>query len=260
MDLPLATAAAARVEWADTASSTNDELVRRAVGDQAGQWPDFSVFVTDTQTAGRGRLGRGWTAPPGSSLAASLLLRPSFPLVHFGWLPLLAGAAMVQAIRALGPGGAAATVKWPNDVRFEDRKICGILSELLPDAAGVVVGAGVNLSIGPDDLPVPTATSLVIEGLTADIDLLLGGYLRAFSVLYSALGAAGGDAQSSGLHETVSALCQTLGERVRAELPSGEAVEGRAVAIDIDGRLQIQRAGSAHPLTVAAGDVTHLRY
>ena len=98
MELPRASALASRLEWLDEAGSTNTELVARA----AVGWPDRSVLVTDRQTAGRGRLGRSWTAPPGTSLAVSVLVRPAVPRERYGWLSLLAGAAMAGGLRSLG--------------------------------------------------------------------------------------------------------------------------------------------------------------
>src|SRR5690554_5881759 len=100
MTLPLASAQAARLEFLDECGSTNTELLMRA----ADAWPHFSVVATTSQTAGRGRLDRVWVAPPGQTLAVSVLLRPSFPLEAYGWLPLIAGLAMARAVDATLPG------------------------------------------------------------------------------------------------------------------------------------------------------------
>ena len=124
VDLPRASALVNRLEWLDEAGSTNTELVARAVDG----WPDRSVLVTDRQTAGRGRLGRAWTARPGTSLAVSVLVRPAVPRERYGWLSLLTGAAMAGGLRSLG---AAADLKWPNDVLIGGRKVCGVLAVAL---------------------------------------------------------------------------------------------------------------------------------
>src|SRR5690554_1674875 len=170
MKLPLSQAQAARLELLDECGSTNTELITRA----ADAWPHFSVVATTSQTAGRGRLDRVWVAPPGQTLAVSVLLRPSFSLESYGWLPLIAGLAVARAVAAALPepfeGGNAAlrsgtsgsgggvkpevpdlsevsglaeghvTVKWPNDVLVDGLKVSGLLAELLPSANGVVIG------------------------------------------------------------------------------------------------------------------------
>lgn len=257
MDLPRSRAAASRLDWRTSAASTNLELTSVAAGDGALDWPDGSVIATDTQTAGRGRLGRVWTAPAGSALAASVLVRPDMPVVAFGWLPLLAGAAMTRTLRAVG---ADAELKWPNDVLIGGRKVCGILSELLPDLSGAVVGVGVNIAMSADELPVPTATSLLVEGVSVDLDAVLGAFLEDFLPSVAALADAGGDAEASGSREAVSALCSTIGRSVRVQLPDGNEVLGEATGIDASGRLVVSRQDSTIPLAVSAGDVTHLRY
>lgn len=266
--------------------STNDELVGRAMGPDAAQWPDLAVIVTDNQTRGRGRLGRTWLAPTGKSLAISILLRPVLadgsvlPLEHFGWFPLLAGAAMTRAVRsivddahalrvseALAEGDTEladappVTLKWPNDVQISGYKVSGILSELLPDARGVVIGAGLNVSLDEHDLPTLTSTSLtLVTGTPVAPDAVLAAYLRELAALYSGFLAANGDAVASGLHAEVSELCGTLGQSVRVELPGDAELHGTALAIENDGRLVVRDRESAELQSVAAGDVTHLRY
>ena len=260
MELPRTSAVAARTLSLDRAGSTNDELLARATGAEASEWPSLSLVATDTQTAGRGRLGRIWTAPPASSLAASLLLRPRLPLTAYGWLPLLAGLAMTRTLRG---AGAAATLKWPNDVLIGGRKVCGILAELLPDASGVVIGSGVNLTLGEEDLPVPTATSLRLEGVETTADAVLAGYTTEVAALLAAFEAAEGDAAGSGLRAAVTEACDTIGRAVRVELPSRGHLVGTAVGLDPDGRLLVQDEKTEpgrDAVAVAAGDVTHLRY
>jgi len=253
VELPRTAVLASRFEWLETAESTNTELVARA----AAGWPDRAVLVTDRQTAGRGRLGRAWTAPPGTSLAVSVLVRPGIPWERYGWLSLLAGVAMAEAIRSIG---GAADLKWPNDVLLGGRKVCGILAEALPDGSGAVLGAGLNHRIPAESLPVPTATSLMVEGLPTDPDAVLAAYLERLWSSLDALTAAGGDPEASGVRAAVERACGTLGSRVRVQLPGGEDVIGRATALDGDGRLVVASDRDAPPLVVAAGDVTHLRY
>lgn len=259
MDLPRTAAVAARLRWLDHVGSTNSMLVGLATGTGAEsgteEWPHGSVVVTDDQSAGRGRLGRVWRAPAGGSLAISVLLRPDLPRPAWGWLPLLAGVAMADSVSAVG---ARAVVKWPNDVLIGDRKVCGVLAEALADGAGAVIGAGLNHALTADQLPVPTATSLAVEGLTADVDDLVAGFVGALLQLVDELQAAGGDAER-GIRARVEAICGTLGRRVRVTLPDGTAIIGTAERLAADGRLRIAR-DDAEPLSVSAGDVEHLRY
>ena len=253
VELPRAAALASRLEVLPEAGSTNTELVARA----RDGWPDRAVLVTDVQTAGRGRLGRSWTAPPGTSLAISVLVRPAIPPGRYGWLSLLAGAAMAEAVRALG---GDAGLKWPNDVLLGGRKVCGVLAEALPGGEGAVLGAGLNHRLTAEQLPVPTATSLRIEGLPSEPDAAVAAYLERLWALLDPFDAAGGDPEASGLRAAVERACGTIGARVRVLLPDGSAVVGTATGLDGDGRLLVQPDGIRSPLAVAAGDVEHLRY
>jgi BirA family biotin operon repressor/biotin-[acetyl-CoA-carboxylase] ligase len=277
MDYPRSRAVSDLTVVAESAS-TNDDLLARAA-DAA----EFSVQMTTSQTAGRGRLGRVWVAPPGQTLAASVLLKPRrltgepLALDRYGWLPLLAGLAMTRAVRAVLPHTRVA-LKWPNDVQIEGKKVAGLLAELLPAADGVVIGSGVNLAIPAADLPTPVSTSIGLHGavgfvvgdeaahdrpapLAGDalIDAVLGGYLEEMRRLYSAYLVADGDAAASGLHAAVTECCSTLGQSVRVELPGGSTLLGTATGLDADGRLLVT-PGNGAVQAVAAGDVTHLRY
>jgi BirA family transcriptional regulator, biotin operon repressor / biotin---[acetyl-CoA-carboxylase] ligase len=256
VDLPRTAALVPRIEWRDAAASTNSELVALATADPRA-WPAWSVLVTDTQTAGRGRLGRAWTAPPGSSLAISVLLRPRIPAERYGWLSLIAGTAMARSLRALGVDAA---VKWPNDVLIGGRKVCGLLAEALPDGAGAVFGAGLNHRLAADELPVPTATSLEIEGGPTEPDALVAGWLEQLHPLVTALEQAAGDPLAAGLRDAVVASCETIGRRVRVSLPDGAAVIGTATGIDEDGRIEVAQDRISGTTAIATGDVEHLRY
>lgn len=252
MELSRARDVASRIEVLPEVGSTNAAL--RALSVDAESWPHLSVLLTDTQTAGRGRLDRVWTAPPASSLAISVLLRrlPDDPRAR-GWIPLVAGVAMADAVAAQLPG-VDVGVKWPNDVLVDGRKICGILAEATSDA--VIVGTGVNTAMTASELPVPTATSFAVLGRDVDADRLLAEYLRALDRLLAALDETG-DAISSGLHAAATTRCVTLGLDVRVSLPGDRTIEGRAVRLDEDGRLVV--VGDAGEQSVAAGDVVHVR-
>ncbi|RNE59102.1 biotin--[acetyl-CoA-carboxylase] ligase [Cryobacterium tepidiphilum] len=195
------------------------------------------------------------------------------PMDQFGWFPLLAGAAMTLAVRDVVAESSApaepaddeqprheVTLKWPNDVLIDGYKVSGILCELLP-GGGVVIGAGLNVSLDEHDLPTLTSTSLLlVTGTSPDPDAVLAGYLTRLRELYDRFVSAAGDPVASGLHDRVVALCGTLGAAVRVELPGGTDLVGTAVRLDEDGRLVVRDQADNELLAVAAGDVTHLRY
>ena len=124
--------------------------------------PEGAVAVTDEQTEGRGRLGRSWVAPEGSSVLFSIALRPDVPTPNLPELSLVAGRACAAAIAAVA--GVAAEVKWPNDVLLNGRKVAGMLAEARE--GHVVLGIGLNVSQQAGELPdrpeLP-ATSLLVE-------------------------------------------------------------------------------------------------
>ena len=155
------------------------------------------------------------------------------------------------------------TLKWPNDVLIDGYKVCGILCELLPDGTGIIIGAGLNLSLDEHDLPTLTSTSLLLVTRTRtlpDPDQVLAAYLHELVMLYRVFTSANGDAARSGLHAAVSELCGTLGSVVRVELPGGTDLVGTATGIDAGGRLTVVNQVDGEERSVAAGDVTHLRY
>ena len=248
------------VEVAGRTGSTNADLLARAL---AGE-PEGVVLAAEEQTAGRGRMGRTWVAPPRSALTFSMLLRPTPPPVRRGWLPLLAGLAVAEAVTAVT--GVPASLKWPNDVLAGDAKLCGILAESSGDA--VVVGVGLNVSTEPAELtrllagPGPgglPATSLRAAGATAlDREPLLLAILAAVERRYQAWQNARGDPESSGLRAAYTGRSATIGRIVRAELPGGKVLSGPAVGVDPDGRLLVRMPSGAE-VAVAAGDVVHLR-
>lgn len=230
--------------------STNADLAAAALRGEA----EGLVEVGDFQSAGRGRLGRTWVAPPGTALMFSVLLRPSgVPQERWPWLPLLAGVAAVDAVRE--HTGVSAGLKWPNDLLVADRKLAGVLAERAGDA--VVIGMGVNVSLTETQLPSDAATSLLLAGAPVDRLSLLWAVLGALGDWYERWRAAGGDAAACALAEAYEERCATLGRPVRVELPDG-AVEGTAAGITGAGALRVRDAAGA-VRTLAAGDVVHVR-
>jgi BirA family transcriptional regulator, biotin operon repressor / biotin---[acetyl-CoA-carboxylase] ligase len=116
----------------------------------AGGAPHGTVVTADEQTAGRGRQGRTWTAPPGAALLYSAVVRPLAE--RHSVLPLAVGVAVCEAAERLRPG-VECKVKWPNDVHLDARKLAGILIEARPQDGWAVLGVGLNLTIAADEFP-----------------------------------------------------------------------------------------------------------
>ncbi|MDT7712643.1 MAG: BirA family transcriptional regulator [Pseudonocardiales bacterium] len=238
----------------ESVSSTNTALAAAA---RQGA-PDRSVLVAEHQSAGRGRAARSWVAPPRSGLTLSVLLRPTeVPQTRWSWLPLLVGVALCRTVSTLGELPAA--LKWPNDLLLgtHQRKAAGILAEVVPTDPAVVVGIGLNVTLRPEELPVPEATSLAIEqAACTDRDPLLRALLRTLDTELRQWYEHDGDPVESGVREAYQQHCATLGEQVRIELPGQPALTGTAEQIDTEGRLVVLSDGQRCALSV--GDVTHV--
>jgi BirA family biotin operon repressor/biotin-[acetyl-CoA-carboxylase] ligase len=237
----------------DRTASTNADV---AAAVRTGA-PEGLVVVTLDQEAGRGRLARSWQSSPGAGLAVSVLLRPDqVSPARWPWLPLLTGVAVRGAMR--GGAGLDASLKWPNDVLVGGRKLAGILLARVDGPAGpaAVAGIGVNVAMTAGQLPVPTATSLAVEGADVEPADLLVALLEQLGHEYVGWRRAGGD-PGAGLAEEYAAACGTIGARVRVSLPDGAVLDGLATGVDDLGRLQV-RTGPTTVL-VGAGDVVHVR-
>jgi BirA family transcriptional regulator, biotin operon repressor / biotin---[acetyl-CoA-carboxylase] ligase len=232
--------------------STNADLLAMA----AGGAPEWTVVVAGHQEAGRGRLGRTWVEPPGSSLLVSVLLRPDLLPTRAPLLSLAAGLALAGAVSEAT--GLPARCKWPNDVVVGGRKLAGVLVEAVTGAGGIghaVVGAGLNLLQDAGDLPSGArmpATSLALEGAAPDGPEVLRRYLSGLRALY---GVAGRGLEPAVLPGYRSA-CDTLGRRVRAGLGGGRVVEGVAEDVGSGGELVVRTP--AGPVAVGFGEVEHL--
>jgi BirA family biotin operon repressor/biotin-[acetyl-CoA-carboxylase] ligase len=239
----------ARVDVVESTDSTNAALLADASA------PDRSVLVAEHQLAGRGRFDRTWSSPPRAGLTFSALLRPSAPMADWGWLPLLAGVALREAVGEVT--GLESGLKWPNDLLAGDgRKLAGILAQTAGPV--VVVGIGLNVSTRADELPVETATSLFVAGAD-DVDRtrLLAEILRRLDARYAQWTDCGGDAAACGLAEAYRSACTTLGRAVQVRLAGDEVVEGTATDVDELGRLVVRSDAGDQP--IGAGDVEHLR-
>ncbi|MCY3567786.1 MAG: biotin--[acetyl-CoA-carboxylase] ligase [Chloroflexi bacterium] len=228
-------------------TSTMDEA-RRLAEDGA---PHGTVVVADEQTAGRGTKGRIWVSPPGQSIHATIIVRPDTEQLKR--LSIVSPVAATDAVRATTP--LEPTIKWPNDVQIEQRKLGGILIEAeWRDAQPVYALVGIGLNVNFDPAPWATqidrpATSLMIElGARRQREPVLAALLNAFENRY-------GQAGASELHETWTARLDTLGREVTVTLSTGERIDGAAVAVEDAGAL-ILRTADGEQRTFIAGEVT----
>ena len=273
---------------AETGSTNADLLAKARSGAAEGL-----VLVAEAQTSGRGRMGRRWISPPRRALTFSVLLRPAVPAGLLGWVPLLAGVAVASALGQTA--GVGARLKWPNDVLVDDAKIAGILAERWGNA--VVIGTGINVLQQRGELPVPTATSLLVAqgagpagagpagssgagparpaaargavawgavapGPVAGADMrerLLTAVLDELARWYRAWldQPRPGDADGCGLRAEYLRRSGTVGTPVTVMLPGGQHLTGTAAGIDTAGRLEIHTGTGL--VQVSAGDVVHLR-
>ena len=232
-------------------SSTMDEANRLAgLGE-----PEGTVVVATEQTAGRGRAGRVWTAPPESALLCSVLLRPAVAPDRLPVLSLVIGAAAAEAITLTT--GLACRLKWPNDLWLgsEDpgHKVGGILLTSRLDGAGVdhaVAGIGINVTARPADLP-PGATSLAAElGRDVSIEALLRHLIDRLNDAYEAFLSSGGHPSLDAWRERAALLDQLV------TVSDGDQHHtGRFVGIDDDGRLLLEEE-SGNVRRIVAGELT----
>ncbi len=218
--------------------------------------PDGTVVLAETQTGGRGRLGRNWISPAGN-LYLSVILRPDIPTYKAPLITLMGAVAVATAIRT--SCGLPASIKWPNDIFLSGKKVSGLLTEMSaePDRVKhIVLGIGVDVNMELTQLPVDLrdfTTTLASEaGGRIDRTALLRQVLRELDRWYGIFLANDAD-----VLRAWESLNVTTGERVTV---SGQGVkfEGTARGIDSEGRLLVEVEGGA-VRTVAAGDVTILK-
>lgn len=228
--------------------STND-LAWEAL---AAGTADGTAVVADAQPQGRGRAGRAWEMTPGKGLALSLLLHQGCDRHEAATLPLLAGLALARSLETLG---VRSTLKWPNDLLADGRKLSGILCESRRHPAGgdaAVVGVGVNVTQQRDDFPIAlreTATSLGLEGCRTTRETVAAGFLNALEPLWTTL-------QEDGRAAVLAAWKRRAGfwgETVTVRTPAGP-VTGVARDLSADGGLVLGLA-SGGEMVALAGDL-----
>jgi BirA family biotin operon repressor/biotin-[acetyl-CoA-carboxylase] ligase len=235
--------------------STQDVVRAAARSGAAAGW----CCVAAEQTAGRGRQGRAWTAPPGTALLTSVLLRPPAPVA--GGVPLAAGLAVADAVVALGVDEAAVGLKWPNDVLAAGGgKLAGLLAEVEPRGArapaegadqtsvAVVLGVGLNLTVPAFPPGVAGASLHTLLGRAVDWE-------EALTALLTALGRRSAELEERGVPAVVAAWrgrAVGLGGPVEAQTPAG-LLQGTAVDVADDGALLVDTGGGVTRLV--AGDV-----
>ncbi len=230
--------------------STNDEARARAM---AGE-PEGALVLADFQSAGRGRMGRAWHSPRGSSLLFSLLLRP--PLAPERALQAVMTASLGAMVGIRRETGLPARLKWPNDVLIDGKKAGGILCELGLDGDTlnyVIVGIGLNVNFDPrrvEGIP-PDATSIQRElGRPQPRPALLRAILEETESRYGEL------LRGRSLRGEWARALDTLGRKVKVTLPDGE-LTGTAESVEESGAL-VLRSGDGSLRTIPAGDVLHL--
>ena len=261
-----------RVELLPSVGSTNeyarqilvgDALVRRSYG-------ELSLVSTADQNAGNGRLDRGWVAPAGAALATSFIVRPHVNPVNrvapdqYHWFTSLAALAACDVFEQLA--GLHPSIKWPNDVLLGNRKACGILAQLVIEPEGqisVVVGIGLNLNLTQEDLPVPTATSALIEsGQSIDLNRALTVLAAHFARYYRDFSASGFDADAAiggpSLLARLRERMSTLGATLTIHLPGDKTFRGTGVELTAEGELVV-RSDTGEERSFTVGDVVHVR-
>lgn len=232
---------ASGVYWVDHTGSTQD----LAIAAQS-HFVHGDVFATGQQTAGRGRMDRSWDTPAGTAAAMSLVLRPGLDTQLLGMMTLVVADGLVRWFRELG---IAASVKWPNDIHGPDgKKLCGILAQWLPEADAVVVGIGTNLDFG-DTEPLETAGALADYGVSCAAEDFV---VQARQKMLASVADFVAEPEAQRLEPTMS----TVGQQVKAIMPSGKNIVGTALGLGPTGSLLIQDE-TVHE--IFAADIVHLR-
>jgi BirA family transcriptional regulator, biotin operon repressor / biotin---[acetyl-CoA-carboxylase] ligase len=234
-------------------SSTNTHA--RALAESGAR--EGEIVIAETQTHGRGRLGRRWESPPGRNLYLSIVLRPRLAPRHASQITLAAAVALVETVGwfSLRPP----TIKWPNDILFNGKKLAGILTEAACDTERVwyvILGIGLNVNYGVDAMPEELrrrATSMAdLTGKTVSRETILARLIQDMDRCYSELEESGFES----LKPRWELHFALRGRRIRADL-DGQTVIGRAHGIDREGALIVEDERGQRR-RIVAGDVVPL--
>ena len=217
--------------------------------------PHGTAVIAETQSAGRGRMGRGWHSPPGVNLYTTIILRPRLAMAEVPRLSLVAGVAAAEALEEVAPGIVA--LKWPNDVWLNGRKAGGIIAEAVTDRAqrldSVLLGIGLNLNLAKDDVPGEirerAISVLIATGHRCDRVAVANSLFTRLNIRYDEI-VTRGFAAVRPAWERYSGL---TGKRVTV-VDAGTREEGMVKGIDTDGALLLETSSGIR--RIIAGDVT----
>ena len=234
-----------RVSVVDVTGSTQIDLAEKIRQDTA---IDGEVLIANYQSAGRGRLEREFLAPPSSALLFSFYKKIKRPREEWNFLALLAALAIKDALQNLD-SNAEIRVKWPNDILIHEKKIGGLLCQAADD--GVIIGIGLNVSMQAAELPVETATSLLLEDFKElDRNTVVKKILHVFEEKYSRWQSNGSAPFISEYQDT----CSSLHRKIQITMPNHAPVQAIATGVSSFGEL-ILEDGSL----VNSADIIHLR-
>ena len=231
-----------RVSVVELTGSTQDDLVKLIKSEVINTG---ELIVTEFQSAGRGRLDRSFQAPAHSALLFSFFLKPRRVREDWGFISMLAALTLQQIIGQ--SVSSKVTLKWPNDILIDDKKVAGLISQLSED--GLIVGIGLNVEMDQSELPVATATSLLISNSNeVDRNKILIEFLNLFEINFNAWDS-GAD-----FIKDYTAASSTLGKLIQIEIAGKPSLQGVAQSITPQGALML-----ADGTEVTVGDVVHLR-
>jgi BirA family biotin operon repressor/biotin-[acetyl-CoA-carboxylase] ligase len=240
-----------RIHYFDAVGSTQKVAAEMAEAGAA----QGTVVIAESQTAGRGRLGRAWHSPPGLNLYATIILRPTRPIAEVPRLSLVAGLAAAEALTTVAPGLVA--LKWPNDIWLKGRKAGGIIAEAIADAeqrlSCVLLGIGLNLNLAvhdlPDDLRDKATSVRIATGRRCDRIAIAAALFNRLNSRYME-SEAHGFAAMCPEYERYLAL---IGKSVTV-IEGAARISGRVTGIDAEGALMLETADGLK--RVMAGEVS----
>ncbi|HDQ93007.1 MAG TPA: biotin--[acetyl-CoA-carboxylase] ligase [Synergistetes bacterium] len=236
-------------EEIDSTQSPAKEMARQGA-------PEGVIILADKQTSGRGRLGRRWISPPGGGIYFSVIIRPEISPEQIQTLSLASAMAVQDAI--LSEYGIQCQLKWPNDILWQDSKLCGILSEVSSEPGMIhyaVTGIGINANTTDFDMDLGEAATSLASILGHDIDrgLMTASVIRRF---HEGVRRLESPQERDVLIAEYADRCDTLGKKVRVLIDDKE-ITGEACGIGDAGNLMVRTGGTV--MTFSAADIIHLR-